>query len=260
MRVTFDSNVWRQTVSPAKFPGDPDRSAFAAIREAIIAGKVEPFLSDTTLTLEAIKKKQRLAFFAQYTGHVAVQEGACEKGPLGFSFSIGPDPNSHAVTHPIPAGHLADAISMGFKLLRATRVAGVQNHGLRDEDYADSEDTIDRATRFGDCARALETEGYGLRHLKTIGSANAGGGFWLDGLGCVPPQDESAVIKAVAEWADGDSIALHYAYNNDYFCTRDQGKSKSPPSVFSSKGRAWALREFGIRCVSPVELVKIVTI
>ena len=36
------------------------------------------------------------------------------------------------------------------------------------------------------------------------------------------------------EWADGDSVAAHYAYGNDIFCSEDFGKGASNPSALDA--------------------------
>jgi hypothetical protein len=47
------------------------------------------------------------------------------------------------------------------------------------------------------------------------------------------------VERAVAEWADGDSIASHYGYGIELLCSKDFGKSASGPSVLDCNNRKW---------------------
>ncbi|PPJ63968.1 hypothetical protein [Cuspidothrix issatschenkoi] len=67
------------------------------------------------------------------------------------------------------------------------------------------------------------------------------------------------MIKAFAEWADGDAIAFHIAYSNEYFCTRDQGKNVGQGSVMSKKNRKWLEEDYSIKFISPEDLEKILT-
>jgi hypothetical protein len=46
---------------------------------------------------------------------------------------------------------------------------------------------------------------------------------------------------------DGDSVAAHYGYDNDFFCTEDFGKGASTASVLDNANRKWLHETFGIR-------------
>jgi hypothetical protein len=65
------------------------------------------------------------------------------------------------------------------------------------------------------------------------------------------------VQRRIAEWADGDAIAAHIAYGNDYFCTRDAAKKAGPTSILSARNREWLLREYGARVIAPGDLAAI---
>ena len=58
----------------------------------------------------------------------------------------------------------------------------------------------------------------------------------------------------VREWADGDSIAAHYGFGIDLFCTADCGKNARGPSVLDSDNRKWLREEFGIQFVTLDEI------
>ena len=60
--------------------------------------------------------------------------------------------------------------------------------------------------------------------------------------------------KAVAEWADGDSVAAAVAYGAKYFCTKDIGRSAGGHSILSEENRNWAEARFGIEFVTLDEL------
>lgn len=82
------------------------------------------------------------------------------------------------------------------------------------------------------------------------------GAHWQSGLPLIPDNETMRFAKAVAEWADGDSIAAHYAYGNDLFCTRDMGKTAGAASVLSLNNRRWLETQFGIEFVSPTEATR----
>jgi hypothetical protein len=64
------------------------------------------------------------------------------------------------------------------------------------------------------------------------------------------------LAKATREWADGDSVAAHYGFGIDQFCSEDFGKSASGRSVLDCNNRKWLSEEFGIRFVTLAELAR----
>jgi hypothetical protein len=81
---------------------------------------------------------------------------------------------------------------------------------------------------------------------------------WFKALGATQDvHEEREVARAIAEWSDGDSIAAHYGYANDFFCSADIGKS-AKNSVLSPGNRTWLTTVFGIRFVTLSELAGII--
>lgn len=66
--------------------------------------------------------------------------------------------------------------------------------------------------------------------------------------------EQHKVQRAIAEWADADSIAAHIGYGMDLFCTEDQGKGAGAPSVLDSNNRAWLESAYGVKFVTLPEL------
>jgi len=62
------------------------------------------------------------------------------------------------------------------------------------------------------------------------------------------------VQRAIAEWADGDSIAAHFGYGIDLFCTEDRGRRGR--SVLDDDNKAWLQRDYGINCLSLAEFAE----
>jgi len=48
---------------------------------------------------------------------------------------------------------------------------------------------------------------------------------------------------ALNEWADGDSVAAHYGYGIDLFCSEDFGKNPSGTSVLDNNNQKWLNEE-----------------
>ncbi len=73
--------------------------------------------------------------------------------------------------------------------------------------------------------------------------------------------EKHEVARAVAEWADADSIAAHYAYRNDFFCTLDSAKAETKrgdPAISDADNRAWLSENFGIRFVTLIRLAELI--
>src|SRR5262249_27342037 len=84
--------------------------------------------------------------------------------------------------------------------------------------------------------------------------------LWLQGVGRARNKtDAEKVAKAINEWADGDSIASHYGFGIEMFCSDDYGKNAPSPSVLDREHRKWLADEFGIQFVTLAELAAGVT-
>jgi hypothetical protein len=254
-RTTFDSNVWRVVVTPTVFPGESSPAEFAAIRAEIASARMIGCLSETVFTLEAVKKIDRQAFFAAYAAPLEVKETEKPDGTIAWEFNPAAGV-AQPPLHSILESHLRDAIAMGFRLLHCPRILAPkpklpQSYYLADADVTAS----DRAARFAECSRELESLGAGIAHVKEIGARYTNDPKrWIEGLAAAPTSESSAIAKAVAEWADADSIAAHYAYGADYFCTRDVASATGTNTALHPDQRAMLTSRFGVRFVSPEEL------
>ena len=122
---------------------------------------------------------------------------------------------------------------------------------LTEMDWADYDVSIGEC--FADVVEVIESRGGGMAQLQSIGHQYATN--WLKAMGIAPASEIKAVAKAVAEWADGDSVAIHLAYGNDFFCTRDTAKGAGQHSVMASKNVEYLAKMFDLKKVSPEELV-----
>lgn len=78
MKVMFDSNTWRLVVDPDLNNEDKDFESLKLIHSAILDGKIEPYLSETIFTLEAIVRKHRQGYFAKSRPKITskIEEGS----------------------------------------------------------------------------------------------------------------------------------------------------------------------------------------
>jgi hypothetical protein len=73
LRVTFDSNVWQMVVMPSLASKTSLYADFVTIYEALRAGQIQGFISETVGTLEAIRNVGRKAYFTSIKPRVDVQ-------------------------------------------------------------------------------------------------------------------------------------------------------------------------------------------
>ena len=253
MRVTFDSNVYRPVVDPSRFPNDPLGQHFEAIHRAVKRGSVIGLLCETITTLEGIRRDDRADYFSAARPNVEFTEQEQGDGSIRLGISIGPDDSMHPGLPATFGQWLQDAVAIGMRLMRAPRI-GLARSPTPESAYSPRPDA-ESLERYHSMARAIKSRGVGQSVIERIGARiNQRGGTpnapWFSSLGEFRDLSERAEIaSAVAEWADGDTVAAHYGYGNDVLCTQDRGHS-TRNSVFNAVNRRWLEREFGISFVS----------
>jgi len=177
-------------------------------------------------------------------------------GQIKLSIVIKPKTNAHPGNNPHLSAHLQDALKLGFKLLHQPRIAGVKNPNILEEWFLSGMDIPieERQERFNTCLLEIESRGCGISHIKNIGNKFSKGQHWRFGIKNAPDTEDVNIIKAVAEWADGDSVAAHVAYNNTYFCTKDKGKNTASNLILSEANKLWLTSKYNIKFVTPSEL------
>lgn len=250
MKITFDSNVWRIISSPVNFPNEPSIEEFKTIRKAIDENRITPFMCETVFTLEAIQRKDRKEFFSDYKPKFDVSEEA-EGSEIKLSFSIGPDKTAHPGNNSYLEKHLKDAIAIGFQLIKFPRFAGVVNPDIEEHFYKHKDLSAYRDKVFA-VGREIELKEAGMFHIKELGEKY--NTHWLTGIEQAPENEAGNIATAIAEWADGDSVACHIAVGSDYFCTRDTAKKAGEKSIFSETNVEWLKKDHNFHVISPEDL------
>lgn len=253
-KITFDSNTWRKVATPNNFPKDPIIEDYKTIRTAINDGKIIPFISETVFTLEAIQKKDRKQFFKDYKADITTKIKEEENGYIGIQFQIGPNKNAHPGNNDFLKEHYADAVKLGFNIIHLPRVAGITNKDIEASLYKMDNDTLakylDKVFEVGRRITELEAGDYEIQQIGKKYDSQA----WFQGIGNAPDSENGVIAKAVAEWADGDSIASHIAIGGDYFCTNDNAVSGGAKSVFTENNLTILRNEYGFKTISPTDL------
>jgi hypothetical protein len=180
-----------------------------------------------------------------------------------FSITITPEQPDRQPVHPKQAERFREAFGLGIRLLGAPRIGMPR---AEDQFYAvDHPGKLEeRLNRYLDLGQEIETRGLGCSRALALATRLAIGappvGPWFQSLGNARGIHETHEVgRAVAEWADGDSVAAHYGYGNDYFCTLDCGKGESKrgdPAILDAANRAWLSADYGIQFVTITELTE----
>lgn len=259
-RVTFDSNVWRKVVTPSKFSRDSGIVTYRKINAACSSGQIAGFISETTLTIEQIKRDDRLAWLKS-AANVSVTEPIASDGSIRMSISIGSSNSVEPVVIKMVQEHLDDAYSIGIRVLRSKRIAGPSSELLKDDKYflkyASDKEFHLYNNKNGEVMRQLENMGVGIANIKSKGVAS--GSHWIDGIKALSDSEKNLIAEMVAEWADADAVAASIAHDVEYFCTNDIAKASSSKGVVSamSAEKSQAITTaFRIKFVSPDALCR----
>lgn len=191
-RVTFDSNVWRKVASPSKFAKDPYIGTYQKINAACKVGRIVGYISETTFTLEQIKRDDRLAWLKS-AANVSVTESSASDDSIRTILSIGPGNSVVPFVVQMVKDHLEDAYNIGVLVLRSKRIAGPNSALLKDSkyflNYASDEEFHLYNNKNGEVVRKLEKMGVGIANIK--GKGTASGGHWTDGIKALPDSEKT---------------------------------------------------------------------
>jgi hypothetical protein len=267
MRVTFDTNTLADVVSPATSQRPTGAADGATVRAAIQAGAVRGFFCEALIILEGIKNADRSAVFGSTEANTHYQHGVAPDGNGVTMINIRVEQPDRRPLDQRQADRFLAAFGLGMKLLGATRIGMVRVDDPDGSRYVAEPDEVQlgrRLDRHLEAVTAIEARGLGCAQAQKIADeirAEIGGyGPFISYLGKPrTPAEQRQINRAIAEWADGDSVAAHYAYGNDLFCSEDCNRTHpGTPSVLDPKNRQWLSDEFGMRFATLAELAKMV--
>ena len=241
MNVTFDTNVWEPVVSEEK-------PHLIEIKNKILDGKIQAYICEIALDLEAIQKKLRAQVFGNYKPHITEEHLPPENGELGIRVSVGPNTELHPGLPPEQWDKLLEARDLGFRILGMTNFGTIRTKEIPDDMYVQHDD-IDEFWKYAellaDCNNFIIELGCGRAAYDQFRAQ-----FNL----AVPDKQEKNFSKAIAEWVDGDSLSAHYAAGNEFFCTDDKAGNAGTGSIFHNQNRTQLEKAFGIKIISSCEL------
>ena len=247
MKITFDSNVWQRVI-------DEEDHHFVKIKDKIREGKIQAYICEIALDLEAIQRARRAELFENYEPRTTVEDLPLENGQLGMSVCFGPNTEAHHGIPPRQRDRLLKARDLGFKVLGMTTDPGtVRTTEIPDDMYV-RQDDIEEFWRYAEllanCSDFITRLGCGQAAYNQ---------FEPVGLGSqrIPSEQEQRFSRAIAEWVDGDSLSAHYAAGNDFFCTDDRARNSGTRSIFHVENRTQLEKAFGIKIISSREAAQL---
>ena len=266
MHVTFDTNAFGPICSPEDYKGNPDLLNFEKIKEFVTLGDIEPYISEASLSIEALSHSDRIDKF--------IREWATKTNGIEL-----PEPS------PVRIKIIEKAFDLGMKALHVPRIALGSFIEISNKDWAPDinfpvKERQERHSQFarsfphiGPCQlKDLGADLVDIHDIDTSHVINFPGWpkpeelLWAKGIIAEydNPQKFSSIKKfthhireIIAEWSDLDIISSHYAYGLDLFCTNDQSKTTGTKGIFHNTNRQALLSKHNIRFVTPSELVKI---
>ena len=276
MRVTFDTNVWNRMVFPERWRNSPNYDSLVRIKDAIRSGPVRGFISEGFATVEAIRKRNRAKFHAQNIPTVEVTPKVQGGGSISISIEIKANHNQHPGIGEEFEEELNEALAIGIKLLTTPYIGLAVPDRLRNNPQIYAEEvfaTAEYNERFGNVVRTIIDRGVGEGALPVLAKEFT---EQLDGPRPAGLSDRALIYgvyeyactsglskykrqieKAFAESADGDLVAAHIAFGNDYLCTEDQGRSAVSPSIFDAENRVWLKTEHRVEILNAQQLVNL---
>lgn len=269
-KVVFDSNTWRKVASPSKFQKDTNAPLYQKIHEACASGDICGLLSETTFTLEQIKREDRLDWIKSGF-QIAVPESTNIPGVIAFRVALSPSTSITPANVGMVRDHLNDALAAGFKILRSKRIAGPRSPILTDSmfvTYVSEQEFHEFNDRSGEVSRDIERLGVGIANIKEYGKSLASdstGIHWTDGIASLAGSEEEKrkVAELVAEWADVDALSTAIAHGAEFFCTNDMAAgstNKGVRSIMAPHNVAAVTAEYGIKFVTPQGLASALSI
>ena len=258
LTVTFDSNVIEKVLRPEAHTDEDNSPFFFRLRKAVDEKLISVHVADLYFTREQIPKADRLSRTINNTSNaVSIHQTCTPDGYVHYSISIGPSKKFGYVELDKYRRKTLEALNaVDGKVLKTYRLADFICGEIPPQMYCRSESRDETMRRIDECDRYISDQlSAGANALRELtGSKPTENPYMkLSGLS----NSDKAFSKTVAEDADAMSIAAHYGYGIQLFCTEDRGVSAGTKSVMSPQNRLKLRNRFGIRFCNVKSLVKL---
>ena len=257
--VTFDTCSLDTVVCPETSQHKNGKINGSKVRAAIEAGHVRGFYCVTLVTLEGVRRKER----REVLGRTRPVSWSSSTGKNTINITIGIEHHRKPLD-PKFLRRIQVSEAMGMRALRGpARMCGIRARDDQVKFFEPHESVLELERcmdKVNDLSSAIGARriGYavpvelGLQFLTPDEIAKPT--LWFEGLR--RSRSHKRVARVINEWADADSVAAHYGYGIDLFCTEDKGRNAGGPSVLDDTNRAWLQKEYGVTFVSLEELAK----
>ncbi len=258
MRVTFDTNTLADIVSPETSQRPAGAANGRNVRAAIRSNKILGVFCEVLITLEGITNADRGAVFGSTTINARYQHETAPDGSGVTHIDLLSEQSARRALDQRQADRFLGAFELGLKLLSVPRAGAVSvddPEGTRYVAEPEENKLAQRLERHFDVATAIEARGLGCAQAQRIAdeirAKDRGNHPFAFYLGRPRnPTERKRINRAIREWADGDSVAAHYGYDIDLFCSEDCGQNARAASVLDNANRAWLTTEYGIQFVT----------
>jgi hypothetical protein len=215
--------------------------------------------------LRRIQRADRAKVFGSTSLARSHEETRTADGAVVHHVTLETTQPARPALHPENARRFQAALSLGFRALCVEPRIGLPRIDdpdkriyLYENDDAKLRARLDRTF---EAARAIEARGFGMGPIQKIAArlANRAGVTepWYSSLDRANSSEEVEIAKAIAEWADGDTVAAHIGFQIEYLCTGDKG-AKAGNSIFDPTQRAWLAATYGVQFLTISELAAMV--
>lgn len=249
---------------------------YIGLKHAILNGRLGGNYSDTYLTLEYIQKKNRSSVLGSRR---IVPKWVSEDGVN--TLKVGPKMDKIPIRKQKHLDFANEAKRLGVMALKGPFIAGrtmlLEDHSFYEvmelsvfEAYQDRmREAYNKMVEvFGDKVGTPAAIKFGL---EAIGDVH--GKLFYEGFALPNRLKENATVsmqlkqeekkwndkvsRVVAEMSDWEFMIRHIGRQNQYFCTNDQGGDKKDSSILGPKNCDTLREKFGVRVVSPKDLLGI---
>jgi hypothetical protein len=270
MRITYDSNTLDKVARPERFPKDPRQTEYCRIHSLLKEGAIKGFFCETIVTCEGIQRIDRAEVLSKTTLNREINHSQNENGELVIELKLKTVMPTRKPLHPEVIKRMQAALKIGMKTLGAPRIGWPRIEDPENVIYfQDGQNSItlsDRIDRYLVAGEAIQARGVGFSQIENLARKFALRAVisepepWYTSLNRAKDiHEENEIKRAVAEWADGDSVAAHIGYGIDFFCTEDKGNSAGASSIFDAKNRNWLTDNFGLKFVSLSDVAKMIS-
>ena len=261
--VTFDTCSLDTVVWPQTSQHENGETNGRKVRTAIEAGHVQGFFCEPLITLEGVQRKERPEVLG--STRLETQFSSPDDRTINITIAVKQDRN------PLPrkfCERIQVAQAIGMRALKGPARIGwicVQdNEGTLFKSYGSVLELAARLDEVHDLATAIADRGVGHAVAVKLGlqfltpDEIAKPTLWFEGLRRAQiKRERDQISRAIAEWADGDSVATHYGHGIDLFCTEDRAaQNAGQASVLDPTNKAWLQGEYGIKFVSLAKLAE----